>query len=48
MLALGLAGGLDLGQAAALANHAAAIIVQKPATAILHPEELVEFIRERC
>jgi D-beta-D-heptose 7-phosphate kinase/D-beta-D-heptose 1-phosphate adenosyltransferase len=48
MLALGLAGGLDLGQAAALANHAAAIIVQKPATAILRPEELVEFIRERC
>lgn len=48
MLALGLAGGLNLRQAAALANHAAAIIVQKPATAILSPEELEEFIRERC
>jgi D-beta-D-heptose 7-phosphate kinase/D-beta-D-heptose 1-phosphate adenosyltransferase len=48
MLALGLAGGLNLRQAAALANHAAAIIVQKPATAILHPEELAEFIRQNC
>lgn len=48
MLALGLAGGLNLRQSAALANHAAAIIVQKPATATLHPEELVDFIRERC
>ena len=48
MLALGLAGGLNLSQAAALANHAAAIIVQKPATAILNPEELAQFIQERC
>lgn len=48
MLALGLAGGLNLRQAAALANHAAAIIVQKPATATLSPDELSAFIRENC
>ena len=46
MLALGLAGGLDLRLAAALANHAAAVIVQKPVTATLNPEELERFIRE--
>lgn len=48
MLALGLGGGLNLRQAAALANHAAAIIVQKPATATLRPEELADFIRAKC
>jgi bifunctional ADP-heptose synthase (sugar kinase/adenylyltransferase) len=44
VLALGLAAGLNLSQAAALANHAAAVIVQKPATATLTPAELAEFI----
>ena len=48
MLALGLAGGLNLRQAAALANHAAAVIVQKPATATLNPAELEDFIRGNC
>ncbi|MFM7180427.1 MAG: bifunctional heptose 7-phosphate kinase/heptose 1-phosphate adenyltransferase [Verrucomicrobiales bacterium] len=46
MLALGLAGGLNLRLAAALANHAAAVIVQKAVTATLNPEELEQFIRK--
>ena len=45
VLALGLAAGLNLRQAAALANHAAAVIVQKPATATLTTEELAAFIQ---
>ena len=45
MLALGLAAKLNLRQAAALANHAAAVIVQKPATATLTLAELEDFIR---
>lgn len=44
VLALGLAAGLNLRQAAALANHAAAVIVQKPATATLTVDELAAFI----
>lgn len=44
VLALGLAAGLNLSQAASLANHAAAVIVQKPATATLTPVELADFI----
>lgn len=42
-LALGLAAGLRLQQAARLANDAAAVIVQKPSTALVTPEELLAF-----
>lgn len=45
VLALGLAAGLGLRDSAALANHAAAVIVQKPATATLTPDELAHAIR---
>jgi rfaE bifunctional protein kinase chain/domain len=44
VLALALAAGCPLASAAALANHAAAVIVQKPATATLGPEELLAAI----
>lgn len=46
-LAIGLAAGLPLEQAAHLANDAAAVIVQKPVTAFMTQEELVEFIKGR-
>lgn len=42
-LALGLAAGLRLQQAARLANDAAAVIVQKPSTALVTPAELLAF-----
>ncbi|MEM6910398.1 MAG: PfkB family carbohydrate kinase [Verrucomicrobiota bacterium] len=45
-LALGHALGLRLEEAAALANAAAAVIVQKPATACLSADELRRFISE--
>ena len=45
VLALGLAAGLPLPEAAALANDAAAVIVQKAATASLTRDELEAFIR---
>jgi rfaE bifunctional protein kinase chain/domain len=44
VLALGCALGLDYRDAAALANDAAAIIVQKPATAMVTQEELTAFL----
>jgi len=47
VLALGLAAGLTLPDAAALANAAAAVIVQKPATATLTREELAAFLAKR-
>ena len=43
-LALGVAAGLSLEQSAHLANDAAAVIVQKPATAFMTREELVAFM----
>jgi len=43
-LALGIAAGLPLEQAAHLANDAAAVIVQKPATAFMTREEFVAFV----
>jgi len=46
-LALGIACGLSLESAAELANDAAAVIVQKPATAFMTREELVEFIMNK-
>ncbi len=47
-LALGLAAGLRLQQAARLANDAAAVIVQKPSTALVTPGELLEFWRRQA
>lgn len=41
---LGLLGGLDLEQVGTLANHAGAIVVQKPGTAVVSPEELYDEI----
>lgn len=46
VLSLGLACDLTLSEAAALANAAAAVIVQKPATATLSAEELQGFVRD--
>ena len=43
-LAVGIALGLSLQEAAILANDAAAVIVQKPATASISRDELVQFI----
>jgi len=42
-ITLGLAAGLRLQQAARLANDAAAVIVQKPSTALVTPAELLAF-----
>ena len=42
-IALGHAAGLELQDAADIANDAAAVIVQKPSTASLSCSELVEF-----
>lgn len=46
-LSIGLATGLDLMHSAALANAAAAVIVQKSATATLTAAELDSFLKER-
>ena len=46
-LALGCAAGLDLIDAADLANDAAAVIVQKPSTASLNSQELLDFRRAK-
>ena len=45
VLALAVASGLDLETAAALANNAGAIVVQKPGTATLTAEELLSSLR---
>jgi len=44
VLAIGMALGLSLEEAASLANDAAAVIVQKPATASISREELRQFV----
>jgi D-beta-D-heptose 7-phosphate kinase/D-beta-D-heptose 1-phosphate adenosyltransferase len=46
-LALGIACGLPLPAAAELANDAAAVIVQRPATAFLSQDELIAFIKAK-
>lgn len=46
-LALGIACGLRLPAAAELANDAAAVIVQRPATALLSQDELIAFIKAK-
>ena len=45
VLALGLVAGLNLEHAAVLANEAGAIVVQKPGTATLSPEELASALQ---
>ncbi|MBI2623047.1 MAG: cupin domain-containing protein [Candidatus Liptonbacteria bacterium] len=46
VLALGMAaGGLDIADAVALANEASALVVQKPGTAAISPEELASVVR---
>jgi rfaE bifunctional protein kinase chain/domain len=44
VLALGIACGLDLREAACLANYAGAIVVQKPLTASITKQELIDFV----
>jgi D-beta-D-heptose 7-phosphate kinase/D-beta-D-heptose 1-phosphate adenosyltransferase len=46
-LTVGYVLGLELEGAARLANDAAAVIVQKPATAVISARELAEFVRRR-
>lgn len=48
VLAVGRALGLSLDDAAALANDAAAVIVQKPATAMVTSDELLSFISAKA
>lgn len=47
LLAVGISLNLSLAEAAILANDAAAVIVQKPATASISRQELIDFINSR-
>ncbi len=47
VMALSLSAGADYREAAVLANMAAGIVVGKVGTAVVHPEELLEVIKER-